>query len=403
MEKLNITDAQRVFFSLVGHGLFSSPLKIDENVDWSAVITESIAQSLPLLAFKNYRELPMDEQTAKKLQAYLRKCTSVNINSFKGHGYLHRLMTEHGIPYTIIKGAASAYRYPDPLLRTMGDVDFYVSPEHVERAREIFLNEGFEFDKSEHPFHLGMMKESLRLEMHYAPISAPEGEIGEIFREYWSDICEGAVLTKDVFAEYYLPSNFHHGFILLTHLRSHMVQQGVGMRHVTDWAVFVNSFSNEEFVEIFETRLKRVGLFKFAKALSLVSVLLFGMPHKAWMGEDYDVARALAEDIAAGGNFGRREKSRGLETVFIIDYKKTGRSESGIRRAFRAANEIVSRHWPSAKKIPILYPIGWVYFSLRFLFKRMTGRLDGKVIESYQKSGKRLKLYESLNLFKPEE
>ena len=403
MEKLNITEAQRALFNLIGHNLFGSPLEIAECVDWNEVVKESIAQSLPLLAFKDYRALPIDEKTAERLPGFLRKCTATNISCFKGHGYLHRLMSENGIPYTVIKGAASSYRYPDPLLRTMGDVDFYVKPEYVDRAREVFVREGFVFDTNDHPFHLGMMKEALRLEMHYAPISSPDGEIGEIFKEYWSDICEKAVLTKDSFAEYYLPSDFHHGFILLTHLRSHMVQAGVGMRHVTDWAVFADSFSNEEFVEIFEKKLKRVGLWRFAKAVSLVSVVLFGMPHKEWMGEEYEIARALAEDIAVGGNFGRRDKSRGLETIFIVDYKKTGRSSSGIRRAFRAANEIVSRHWPSAKKIPILYPVGWVYFALRFLFKKLTGRIDAKAIDSYQKSGKRLKIYDSLKLFKPEE
>ena len=402
MQNLSITSAQRALFSLVGHNLFGTPLEIPEDVDWKEVIKESIAQSLPLIAFKNYRELPIDEGTADKLHGLLRRCTASNISCFKGHGYLHELMTKNGIPYTVIKGAASAFRYPDPLLRNMGDVDFYVKPEYVERAREIFLSEGFEFDKSEHPFHLGMGKESMRLEMHFAPISAPKGEIGDAFAEYWSDICERAELTRDVLAEYYLPSDFHHGFILLTHLRSHMVQQGVGMRHVTDFAVFANSFSDEEFTEIFKERLKRVGLWKFAKAVALVAVILFGMPHKAWMGEDYEVARALAEDISVGGNFGRREKSRGLETVFILDYKSTGKASCGFVRAFRAANSIVDRHWGWVKKFPLVYPIGWAYFAIRFLFKRLTGRIDGNVLKSYKQSGDRLRLYESLELFKPE-
>jgi hypothetical protein len=54
-------------------------------------------------------------------------------------------MTENGIPYCILKDAASACRYPDPLLRTMGDVDFYVPEQYTEKARDIFLREGFVF------------------------------------------------------------------------------------------------------------------------------------------------------------------------------------------------------------------------------------------------------------------
>ena len=82
MQNLSITSAQRALFSLVGHNLFGTPLEIPGDVDWKEVIKESIAQSLPLIAFKNYRELPIDEGTADKLHGLLRRCTASNINSF---------------------------------------------------------------------------------------------------------------------------------------------------------------------------------------------------------------------------------------------------------------------------------------------------------------------------------
>ena len=403
MEKLNLTEAQGQLCALIGHNLFSAPLDIKEDAPWDEVIKESILQSVPLLAFKNYRELPLSEQNVSKVKSFIKKCSIANVNCFKGHEYLHKIMTDNAIPYCIIKGAASSYRYPDPLLRSMGDVDFYVPPQYTEKARAIFTDEGFVCDEHPHSFHVGMERGSLRIEMHFAPIASPGGKIGEIFNEYWSDICDTAVLTRDVFSEYYLPSDFHHGFILLTHLKSHIIPVGIGLRHVCDWAVFVNSFSDEEFRNLFEERLKRVGLWRFAKAVSLVAVLLFGMPHKAWMGEDYEIASALADDITSGGNFGRREKNRSFEGVFIADYKETGRSKNGIARAFATANGIVRKRWRAARWCPLLYPIGWVYFTLRFIFNRMTGKNDANVIKSYKKSGKRIKVYEDLKFFKSEE
>jgi hypothetical protein len=284
----------------------------------------------------------------------------------------------------------------------MGDVDFYVPPSYTEKAREIFLRDGFVLDEGDHAFHLGMAKGAMHFEMHFAPIGSPEWGMTEILEEYWSDICDRAVFAQDVFSEYFLPSDFHHGFIMLTHLRLHMVSSGIGLRHVCDWAAFVNSLSNEEFKNIFEERLKRVGLWKFAKAVSLVAVLLFGMPHKPWMGEDYEIAGALAEDICTGGNFGTREKNRSFEGVFIPNDRKTGKPQNVIFRAFHMANKVVRGHWKAAKKCPLLYPVGWVYFSIRFLFNRLTGRHDVRLIEAYRKSEKRIELYESLRLFMPE-
>ena len=267
---------------------------------------------------------------------------------------------------------------------------------------KVFLAEGFEFDTHEHSYHMGMVKGALRLEMHFAPISAPDGEIGEIFTEYWSDICEKAILTKDVFSEYVFPSDFHHGFILLTHLRSHMILRGVGLRHVCDWAVFVNALSDERFTELFEARLKRVGLWRFAQIVSLVSVILLGMPHRAWMGDDYATATALAEDVSSGGNFGLREESRTLDSVFVPAYTAGGVKKRGIRRAFATANAIVLRHWSAAKKCPLLYPVGWVYFTLRYVVRRIAGRNKVRVFKSYKRSVKRVELYDSLRIFEPE-
>ena len=94
MKKTNITLEQKQLFNLTSHNLFAAPLKIYEGVDWRTVVDESIAQSIPLLALKNYRELPMDESTKEKIQGYLKKCTAGNINCFSGHAYLHKLMTK---------------------------------------------------------------------------------------------------------------------------------------------------------------------------------------------------------------------------------------------------------------------------------------------------------------------
>ena len=55
------------------------------------------------------------------------------------HTAIHTLMTQNGIPYVMLKGAASAYYYPQTFLRSMGDVDFYVPFEYREAAIDLAL------------------------------------------------------------------------------------------------------------------------------------------------------------------------------------------------------------------------------------------------------------------------
>ena len=240
------------------------------------------------------------------------------------------------------------------------------------------------------------------MEIHYAPIAVPNDEMRPYFLEAWSDLCSGAQLTADVFFEYNLPSVFHHGFILLTHFQLHLTPSGVGLRHLCDWAVFAEHFSNDEFVNTFASCFKRIGLWRLAKVISLAAVKYLGMTYKEWMGDDYATADALMEEIAAGGNFGLREKERSYESIFISDRKTSYSKQPRIVRGMRTLNSHISKKWKAAKKFPLLYPIGWVYFSAHFFFKRLTGKNKVSIFGSYKQSGKRIKLYRSLNLFEPE-
>ncbi|MBR7116798.1 MAG: nucleotidyltransferase family protein [Clostridia bacterium] len=402
MNKINISEEQSAMLNLIGHNLFGMPVDVPSEIDWSEVLKESISQSMPLIAFQNIDELPIGVATTAVIKKYLKRCEEVNLACYRGHSYLHRLMSENGISYSVIKGVASARYYPDPILRSMGDVDFYVAPEHLERAREVFKSDGFTLEHTDSEHHDILERGKLYMELHFAPIAIPDEKMKPIFLEYWSDLCESATTVKDDYGEYKLPSDFHHGFIILTHFQMHLMPIGVGLRHLCDWAVFVNSFSNEEFVDTFEKRLKRVGLWRLGQAIALAAVKYLGMPHKAWMGDDYDVADALLEDIARGGNFGQRDKERSFETVFIADYKATAGEKSRIVRAFRFINNYIRQHWPAAKWCILLYPVGWIFFPLRFLWRRITGQRSANVVESYKQSGKRLAMYKRLELYKPQ-
>ena len=402
MENILLSKSQKTLLSLVGNSLFSMPYTPAENTNWQQVFDESMMQAVSLLAFQNYKNLPLDEQTVALVQKQIKQCTKNNLFCFRGHKYLHDLMTKNGIPYCIIKGAASAHRYPDPLLRGMGDVDFYVPTDYFDKALALLLAEGFQKIPGNHVYHVSVIKDGLELELHFRPLASPDGELSVIFDEYWSDFFEKSVLTDDIFGNLVFPSNFHHGFILLTHLQSHLLSGGVGLRHICDWAVFANAFSNEEFVALFEKKLKRIGLWRLAQALSLASVEHMGMTRQAWMGEDFELANALLADIMCGGNFGRKDKQRTYEGLFISDTVTAGTSKNRFVQIVRSMNRMVEYNWKIAKKIPLLYPVGWAWFTVRFLFRVMRGKRRLNLGSTLKKSNERKVLYESLALFEPE-
>ncbi len=394
---------QKTLLFLLGHNLFAAPFAPSPDVNWEQVVHEAKAQAVFSVAFHPYAQLPLGAELSAKVRTTLLQHTVSNANCFKNHSDLHRLMQENGISYCSVKGAASAAYYPDPLLRSMGDVDFYVHPQDVDRVIGLFKEEGFVVDKTNHPSHIGMRNGHKRFELHFKPVAYREGRIGHSLEEYWSDILETAVLHEDELSVFYGPSVFHHGLILLTHLQHHLLQEGIGLRHVIDWLVFANVLSNEEFVTLFASQLKKIGLFRLAQLLALCGVKHMGMAHQAWMGDDYETADELLADILYGGNFGRKDRQRVYEGLFIGD-SGTGTGPKGrLVRTFCALNGVVDYNWKWAKKCPLLYPVGWAYFSVRYLIRVALGKRELHLFDTYQKSEQRKKQYEKLRIFEPEE
>ena len=166
--------------------------------------------------------------------------------------------------------------------------------------------------------------------------------------------------------------------------------------------MLANAFSNEEFVALFEKKLKRIGLWRLAQALSLASVEYMGMTRQAWMGEDFELANALLADIMCGGNFGRKDKQRTYEGLFISDTLTAGTSKNRFVQIVHSMNRMVEYKWKAAKKMPLLYPVGWACLTVRFLFRVLTGKRQLNLGSTLKKSNERKALYESLALFEPE-
>jgi hypothetical protein len=179
--------------------------------------------------------------------------------------------------------------------------------------------------------------------------------------------------------------------------------EGVGLRHLCDWAVFANHLSNDEFREIFEEKLKAVGLWRFAQLLTQLSSKYLGMPEKEWAMDNVDdeLLNAMIHDIFDGGNFGKKDNQRINESYLISSRGKHGvNNTSMFRQLIISLNEATYVHIPLIKKFKFLLPFGWIYMLLRQLIFIACGKRN-KVDVSKMISGanERKKIYKQFNLF----
>lgn len=326
------------------------------------------------------------------------------------HAEAHRLMMKADVPYVVLKGSASASYYPEPLFRTMGDVDLLISKSNLPKVDVILRENGFHPDEnSTHDCHLAYHRRTYGAtstwEVHWRPVGIPHDKIGVKIQGYLKNIIASAERCKVSEGEYMVPSAFHHGLVLLLHTASHLTSTGIGLRHLCDWAVFVAKFSDEEFCEMFEDKLKEVGLWRFAQLLTQLSMKYLHCPAKEWCGAgDDDYLEMMMVDIMNGGNFGVKDSNR-LNQLKLMPDTRNGKmaDTSMLEQLILTMNDRARRDMPITAKVPILLPIGWLYVGGRHLVRiKQKRRPTIDVKDMIAGAAERKEIYKEFRLFEAE-
>lgn len=372
-------------------------------IDYERLLKECRAQAVVLQVFDTVAQtnLPKDYNRTNNFLSYY----AGNMSIHNQHAQLHHLLDKHGIDYCVLKGSASAYYYPNPTLRAMGDVDFLVAPDMIPRAIEILKDEGFTPWEEEHICHIVLHKPGAHWEMHFEPAGMPNGKAGDLMRQHLANIFDE---TEDVEIDgmvFRKPSDFHHGLILLMHTYHHMLSEGIGVRHLVDWSAFISSLDDDVFASLFEKKLKAMGLWQFAKIISGVANIYLGAPYRKWMGNiDKEFCRELMEDVLSGGNFGKKDSSRGYQGLMISDRGKDGLQKAPFVQALYSLSALAKNRYHIIQRVPVLLPFGWLLICLRRIGKIFRKELSIPKLSGFgKKVSRRKKLYCQFKLFEKEE
>lgn len=323
------------------------------------------------------------------------------IRNLYDHGELHELLSRNGIRYCILKGQVSASYYAEPLLRMAGDVDFLVDRKDREKADRLLAQEGFAKSQEgeNHSFHWGYQRGSTFLEMHWEIPGLPRDR--KVLERYTGRILEDAAIMDVGGTHFFAPSRFHHGMILLLHALSHLTYTGMGLRHLLDWLVFEQSFSEREFLALYRQPLGEAGLWRFAQVMTRIGVLFFGCKERRYCrGVSEELCVKILEDILGSGNFGKKDRTIQLQTKIVRNTVtlKIGRGGM-LRNLFTNVNAKARMKYSPSVKNPMLLPIGWGKVLLQYLHwtrSNRTNLLDRKLLANAKR---RQELYARLHLF----
>ena len=152
----------KVICTAIGESLLEKRKKYPENIEWAEVFREAKNQAVTLIVYKSVSAY-LPDGIKEEWKLYNLQVISHYIQVIHEEGELILLMSNHSIPICILKGTAAAINYPEPQLRTMGDIDFIIPEKYFSVAKNLLIANNYILDKNEedNPKHISFMKNGI--------------------------------------------------------------------------------------------------------------------------------------------------------------------------------------------------------------------------------------------------
>lgn len=248
-----------------------------------------------------------------------------------------RVLEEAEIPYIQLKGSRLRPLYPEPWMRSSGDIDILVQEDQAERAAQLLMQQrGYKRGKVEyHDIHL-YAKTGVLLELHFH-IKEDTQPMDSVLERVWSYSRPAEEGRSE-----YLQSNEYFLFHLIAHMAYHFISGGCGIRTFVDLLVLRDRFAWDD--DAVRRLCRQAGVDHFYQNVqALVGVWFDGRPHTA-------VTRRMEEYVLSGGTFGNHTNHVAAEKG-----QSGGKLAYIGRRLWRPTDKLCHRY-PSLEKHLWLMP-----------------------------------------------
>lgn len=313
---------------------------------------------------------------------------------FLGKFVIARL-EEAGIQVALLKGVGTASFYPVPELRKSGDVDLLlITPNCMNRAKEILLRCGFRVSKEQHALHhlVFTTGEGIEIELH-TMLAEPfdNQEINRYMQKKMPECEKNIRRVNCMGVELPILDTGYHAYELLLHMLQHFLWAGFGLRLLCDWVVFWNRETEAEECEKYLKLVRESGIKGFSDIVTLICCKYLGLSQERvdWMEitEKYDLEIFLRE-IMEAEEFGNSAADR------MVTLRK-----NSLEAYVREFHHQMHLNFPRAGRYFPLWPGLWLVTLVRFL--RNNRRIRGVSARAVlKKAGQRSRVMEQIKLWK---
>lgn len=397
-----MTQEQNILLNVIGSALTGREVTPpDSTCDWQKLVQEAKQQAVGLMFLDTLTpcQAQIPQETYQNMCSLGMAIAGSNMRVGFAQSQLVGWMGQNNWSYMILKGESAAAYYPKPELRTLGDVDFLIQPDQRQLIGQMLQEKGFTLSHQGHICHEVFRKRGAHLEMHFQVAGIPNGQAGELATEYLQDALACVQIKNIGSGEFCVPADRHHGLILLLHMQHHMLGEGIGLRHLCDWACFAEKTWQMDFwQESLLPLLKKIGLFTYASVMTKTASLYFGTVCPFWAQADTELCREVMEDILAGGNFGTKDDTRKASGQMVSNRGKDGTKHGKIYYLYKILHASTLEAYPSLKTKPLLVPFAMFWRACKYIWKVAKGERYA-LHKLAPKADERKSVYERLHIF----
>ena len=228
---------------------------------------------------------------------------------------LDQFLRKSGFSSCVLKGQGNAEMYPDPLLRTAGDIDVWIdADEQVIYAfvKKVFptINQTFKHIK------FPVFKD-VAVDVHQTPLKLYHPRHNKLLQEW---LCankktqmEHVVRLTGTETDVCVPTAQFNVVYQLGHILIHLIDEGVGLRHLVDYFYVLKHLEDisETEKDDIRTTWNKHGMMRLATAVMWIEHEVLGLPEKYVLVTPHrKMGELLLEDMLEGGNFGKSSKRK---------------------------------------------------------------------------------------------
>lgn len=368
-----MTTAFEQLLYIYGDAISGRRTVLPENCDRNAIAKKAMQQNiLPIVYFNLF-----GEETDNPYYPLVMQAIANNERKMFFLGKLLQEMEEENIKCCVLKGSSLAPLYASPELRISGDIDLLIFQTDEKRMVKFLEKRNFE------------IKKRLRGSQHFEAIHKKAGmyeiHVSLFDREFDKYILQGKFKVNDSFEKMVTSEgntinvlSKNDGLYFVTaHMIKHFVKDGLGLRQISDWLLYIKRNSEELNLEKYNDIIQELEFDKFINAMYTVGKKYFAID----MEKEEISPEDILSDMEEGGSFGHGDKERAKYKLRLLDsiYKKRKSTKrinfisKMLRIAFPDKRTLIQKGILKEGSNFIMVPFGWFKRWLKIVF---SGKLE---------------------------